>query len=340
MINIKQNYPLKKYNTLGIDVATRYWVEIKHLEELNELFSNEEYNKLPRLLLGGGSNILLTKDFEGIVIKLNVKGISKESENDDVVYIKALAGENWHDFVLWSLGQNFGGLENMSLIPGNVGTAPMQNIGAYGVEIKDVFHELEAFEIETGKIRTFSLEECQFGYRESVFKQELKGQYIITSVTFRLTKDNHKIKSSYGAIQEELTKKSIQEPTIQDISKAVIAIRESKLPDPNKLGNCGSFFKNPIIAKEHFQQLQSHYSDLGSYPIDEKNVKVAAGWLIEKAGWKGKRFGDAGVHEKQALVLVNYGSATGQAIFELSQKIIEDIDQKFQIRLEREVNLF
>lgn len=339
-MNIKQNHPLKKHNTLGIDVQTRYWVEINSVQELEKLFANSQYNTLPRLVLGGGSNIVLTKDFEGIVIHLSSKGISIEKEEQDFVYIKAEAGENWHEFVQWNLNQNFGGLENMSLIPGNVGTAPMQNIGAYGVEIKDVFHELEAFEMATGKIRKFSLEECKLGYRESVFKQELKNQYIITSVTFRLTKHNHVIKSSYGAIQEELAKQNIQNPSIQDISKAVIAIRESKLPNPSVLGNCGSFFKNPIISQKHFENLQQRYTDLVGYPINEDYVKVAAGWLIEKAGWKGKRFGDAGVHERQALVLVNYGNATGQAILNLSEKIMDDINQKFEIRLEREVNLF
>ncbi|MFV0531805.1 MAG: UDP-N-acetylmuramate dehydrogenase [Flavobacteriales bacterium] len=338
-MNVKQNQSLKKYNTFGIDVLTNYFVEINNLEELNELFSDEKYKSLPKLILGGGSNILLTKDFEGITIKINLKGIFKEKEEGDLVYIKASAGENWHQFILWNLNQNYGGLENLSLIPGNVGTAPMQNIGAYGVEIKNVFHKLDAYEIKTGEIKTFSLTDCQFGYRESIFKNTLKGQYIIVSVTFKLTKNHHVIKSSYGAIQEELTKKNIQNPTIQDISKAVIAIRENKLPNPEKIGNSGSFFKNPVISKKHSEKLQKQFSDLISYPVDDKHVKIAAGWLIEKAGWKGKRFEEVGVHDKQALVLVNYGNATGATVYNLSQDIIDDVKNKFQIHLEREVNI-
>lgn len=338
-MNIKQNQSLKKYNTFGIDVTADYFVEINSLEELNTLFSDSKYYNLPRLILGGGSNILLTKNFEGIVIQLNLKGIFEENTDEEFVYIKALAGESWHEFVQWNLNQNYGGLENLSFIPGNVGTAPMQNIGAYGVEIKDVFYALEAFEIATGKLKVFSLEECEFGYRESIFKNHLKGQYIIISVTFKLTKQHHIIKKSYGAIQSELEKEHIQNPTIQEISKAVIAIRKSKLPDPKQIGNSGSFFKNPIISKRHFEKLQRDYPDLTSYPIDEKNVKIAAGWLIDQAGWKGKRFGDAGVHTKQALVLVNYGKATGKNIYDLSQNIIDDIEAKFEIHLEREVNI-
>ncbi len=338
-MKIKQNQSLKKYTTFGIDVRAHYFVEINDLKALNSLFADSKYKSLSKLILGGGSNVLFTKDFEGIVIQLNLKGIFKENEDENFVYIKALAGENWHNFVQWSLNQDYGGLENLSLIPGNVGTAPMQNIGAYGVEIKDVFHELEAYEISTGKIHVFSLEECKFGYRESIFKTILKGQYVIVSVTFKLTKHNHIIKTSYGAIQEELEKKNIQNPNIQDVSKAVIAIRKRKLPDPKKIGNSGSFFKNPIISKKHHEKLQKQFPDLIAYPIDDDYVKIAAGWLIEKAGWKGKRFGDAGVHSKQALVLINYGSATGATIYELSQKIIDDIKNKFQIHLEREVNI-
>ncbi|APD07694.1 UDP-N-acetylmuramate dehydrogenase [Flavobacteriaceae bacterium UJ101] len=338
-MDVKQNESLKNYNTFGIDVKSDYFIEIHNLEELEELFSSSKYQSLPRLILGGGSNILLTKDFEGIVIKLNLKGITEEKKDEDFVYVKAEAGENWHEFVQWNLDQNYGGLENMSLIPGNVGTAPMQNIGAYGVEIKDVFHELEAFEIATGKRKVFSLKECEFGYRESIFKNNLKGQYVIVSVTFKLTRQNHVIKKSYGAIQSELEKEKIQNPTIQEISKAVITIRKSKLPDPKQIGNSGSFFKNPIISKQHFETLQKKHPNLNSYPINEGEVKIAAGWLIDQAGWKGKRFGDAGVHSKQALVLVNYGEATGKNIYDLSQDIIEDIQTKFQIRLEREVNI-
>lgn len=338
-MNIKQNQSLKEYNTFGIDVKATYFIEINHLEELERMFSDLKYQTLPRLILGGGSNILLTKDFEGIVIKLNLKGIQEENTSGNWVYVKAFAGENWHEFIQWNLSRNYGGLENMSLIPGNVGTAPIQNIGAYGVEIKDVLYELEAFEIVTGKRRIFSLKECEFGYRESIFKNTLKGQYIILSVTFQLTQQNHEIKKAYGAIQNELEKENIQNPTIQEISAIVTRIRESKLPNPNRIGNSGSFFKNPVVSKQHFEKLQKKYPQLTSYPVNEKEVKIAAGWLIDKAGWKGKRFGDAGVHTKQALVLVNYGEATGKNIYDLSENIIEDVETRFQIRLEREVNV-
>lgn len=338
-MNIKQNQSLKEYNTFGIDVKATYFIEINHLEELERLFSDLKYQTLPRLILGGGSNILLTKDFEGIVIKLNLKGIQEKNTSGNLVYVKAFAGENWHEFIQWNLSRNYGGLENMSLIPGNVGTAPIQNIGAYGVEIKDVLYELEAFEIATGKRRIFSLKECEFGYRESIFKNTLKGQYIILSVTFQLTQQNHEIKKAYGAIQNELEKENIENPTIQEISTIVTRIRESKLPNPNRIGNSGSFFKNPVISKQHFEKLQKKYPQLTSYPVNEKEVKIAAGWLIDKAGWKGKRFGDAGVHTKQALVLVNYGEATGKNIYDLSENIIEDVETRFQIRLEREVNV-
>jgi UDP-N-acetylmuramate dehydrogenase len=273
-----------------------------------------------------------------LVLKLNLKGIEIVSENEDFVKVKVNSGENWHEFVQWTLENDFGGLENLSLIPGNAGTAPMQNIGAYGVEIKDAMTELSALEIKTGEIKKFSNEECGFGYRESVFKNELKNQFIILDVSFKLTKRNHQLHTEYGAIRSELEKLNIQNPTIQDVSKAVINIRQSKLPNPKEIGNAGSFFKNPVISKAKFEELQKSYPNISGYPNGDE-VKVAAGWLIENAGWKGKRFGDAGVHEKQALVLVNYGNVTGQEIYDLSEKIIDDIFQKFGIRLEREVNI-
>lgn len=290
------------------------------------------------MLINGGSNMLLTHDFDGLVLKLNLKGIEIVSEDENLVKVKVNAGENWHEFVQWTLENDFGGLENLSLIPGNCGTAPIQNIGAYGVEIKDVMSELSALHIATAEVRVFTNEECKFDYRESVFKNELKGQYILLDVTFRLTKNNHKLNTSYGAIQSELDKLNIRNPTIRDISRAVINIRQSKLPDPKEIGNSGSFFKNPVISRSQFEKLQKQYPDISGY-ISGDEVKVAAGWLIENAGWKGKRFGDAGVHEKQALVLVNYGSATGQEIYDLSQRILDDILEKFGIQLEREVNI-
>ena len=335
---MQHNLSLKPYNTFGIDVTAEYFAEINSVDELQSIL--KEYNTVPLLILGGGSNIVFTKNVEGLVIRMNTKGIEKTKEDDTHVWVKVQAGENWHEFVQWSLTQNYGGLENLSLIPGNVGTSPMQNIGAYGVEIKDVFDSLEALEIATGAIKTFTLSDCAFGYRESVFKRELKGKYIIISVTYCLNKPPHTLHTSYGAIQHELESMKIENPTIQEVSKAVIQIRKSKLPDPKQIGNSGSFFKNPTVPKAIFQNLQQKYPSIPSYPIDEQTVKIPAGWLIEQSGWKGKRIGDAGVHTQQALVLVNYGNATGQEILNLSQQIIQDIQNQFGITLEREVNIY
>jgi UDP-N-acetylmuramate dehydrogenase len=270
-------------------------------------------------------------------VHLELKGIVVNDTKDNVVFVTVEAGENWHEFVLWCISQNYGGLENLSLIPGNVGTSPIQNIGAYGVEIKDVFHQLEAIEIDTGKTKIFKLNDCNFGYRNSVFKNELKGNYIITNVTFKLTKNSHRLNISYGAIKDFL--KNIEHPTLKDISDAVIAIRESKLPDPKKIGNSGSFFKNPIISIEHFKILQQKFPEIPHYIISEDEVKIPAGWLIEKSGFKGKRYGDAGVHKNQALVLVNYGNATGKEIYNLAEKIQQKIEADFNISLEIEVNV-
>lgn len=335
---ILQNKSLKSYNTFGLDVSAQYFVEANSSVEIINALDFAKENNQQIMLLNGGSNMLLTHDFDGLVLKLNLKGIEIISENEDFVEVKVNSSENWHEFVSWTLENDFGGLENLSLIPGNAGTAPMQNIGAYGVEIKDKMTQLSALEISTRKIRTFSNEECQFGYRESIFKNELKGQFIILDVSFRLSRQNHILNTSYGAIQSELEKLNIQNPTIQDVSKAVINIRQSKLPDPKDIGNSGSFFKNPVIPKSQFEELQKEFVNISGY-VSGEEVKVAAGWLIENAGWKGKRFGDAGVHEKQALVLVNYGKATGQEIFDLSQRIMDDILTKYGIQLEREVNI-
>lgn len=283
--------------------------------------------------------MLLTKDIDALVIHVNLKGKKIVQENDDFVWIECQAGENWHEFVLWTLEQNFGGLENMSLIPGNVGTTPVQNIGAYGSEIKDTMTQCEAMKIADGSLRTFSNADCHFGYRESIFKQEAKDQYIITSVTFKLTKRNHNIKTGYGDIQAELAKQGITQPTIQDVSRAVIAIRQSKLPDPKELGNSGSFFKNPVISKVEFDEVQKKFPEVKFFPVSETEVKVPAGWLIEQAGFKGMRVGDAGVHKNQALVLVNYGNATGAEILALSQNIQNTVREKFGISIEAEVNV-
>lgn len=337
-MKIVENQSLKPYNTFGLEVSAKYFIEAGSVQEIISALDFAKTNNLSKMLLNGGSNMLLTHDFDGLVLKLNLKGIEIVSETEDFVEVKVQSGENWHEFVKWTLQNDFGGLENLSLIPGNCGTAPMQNIGAYGVEIKDSMKELSALEIKTGEIKIFTNEDCKFDYRESVFKNELKNRFIITDVTFKLTKRNHKLNTSYGAIQSELEKLNIQNPTIQDVSHAVINIRQSKLPDPKEIGNSGSFFKNPVISKDRFEQLQKQFPDISGY-VSGEEVKVAAGWLIENAGWKGKRFGDAGIHEKQALVLVNYGNATGQEIYDLSQRILDDIFDKYGIQLEREVNI-
>lgn len=335
---IRQNVHLKAFNTFGMDVTAEYFATFSSVNELSAILNHNTVRQLPLLVLGGGSNLLLTKNVEGLVLKNELKGIETLQTAGDFVFVKAAAGEVWHNFVLYTIEHNLGGVENLSLIPGSVGAAPMQNIGAYGTEIKDTFYELEAYEIATGLVKKFNLEACEFGYRESVFKQSLKGQYIITSVTFRLTK-NPVLNTSYGAINDELLRQGITNPTIRDVSNAVIAIRRSKLPDPAKIGNSGSFFKNPVVLKTHFEKLKARFSDIPSYPVDETHVKLAAGWLIEKAGWKGKTFGNYGVHANQALVLVNYGGASGKQLYQLSQDILESIENQFGVKLEREVNI-
>lgn len=334
-MSTEKNISLKAYNTFGIDVRAKEFISVNTRNELKEIVSKSE----DFFILSGGSNLLLTRDIDKLVIHLNLKGKEVLKENERSVYVKVQAGENWHEFVVWCLEHDFGGVENLSLIPGNVGTAPMQNIGAYGVELKDFMHELEALEIQSGKIVTFKNKDCQFGYRDSIFKNHAKGKYIITSVTYKLTKHNHKLNTSYGAIQSELEKNGVKNPTIKDISKAVIAIRQSKLPDPREIGNSGSFFKNPVISKHQFRQLQHKHPKVPYYIVSETEVKVPAGWLVEQCGFKGRRWGDAGVHKKQALVLVNYGNATGLEIFELSQKIQKEVKERFQIDLEAEVNI-
>ncbi|UKM64781.1 UDP-N-acetylmuramate dehydrogenase [Flavobacteriaceae bacterium GSB9] len=336
-MQIEHNTSLKPYNTFGIDVMAKYFVSVKNIAELHEVLSSKNYAK--RLVLGGGSNILLTKNFDGLVIHINFKSIEIIAENDDFVTVKAAAGENWHEFVLWCINNNLGGVENLSLIPGNVGTAPIQNIGAYGVELKDVFDSCEAIALDTKKLKTFTKTECRFGYRDSIFKQEAKGKYIITSVNFKLTKRNHNLNVNYGTITTELEKNGVNTPTIKDISSAVIAIRESKLPNPKEIGNSGSFFKNPVISNQHFEKLLKNFNDAPSYRVSENEVKVPAGWLIEKAGFKGKRFGNYGVHKKQALVLVNYGGANGNNILKLSKLIQGTVKRIFDISIEAEVNI-
>ena len=336
---MQENISLKPYNTFGVDVQSKYFAEVCSLEELIETLKFSNSKKLPLLFLGGGSNILLTKDFEGIVIHLNLKGIHEEIINENEVLVTAKAGENWHQFVMFCLDKNYGGLENLSLIPGNVGTSPMQNIGAYGTEIKDIFESCKVLNLETLQIETFNLEQCKFGYRDSIFKQEGKGKYVILEVTFRLTRKNHKIDVEYGAIQSELEKMGITNPTIQDVSKAVINIRQSKLPDPKVIGNAGSFFKNPTIPISQFKALKQKFENIPGYPNGDF-VKVPAGWLIEQAGWKGKQIGNVASNQLQALVIINAtGTATGKEIFDFSTMIIDSVKEKFGIELEREVNI-
>ena len=334
-MNIIQNQSLKKYNTFGIDAKAKEFVAVNSISTLIEAIASTK----DLFILGGGSNMLLTQDIQKLVVHVNLKGIELIDENEDFVIVRAQAGENWHEFVLWCIDQNFGGIENLSLIPGNVGTTVIQNIGAYGVEIKDTMFSCEAPNRSTLEIETFTNVQCQFDYRESVFKNELKEQYIITAVSFKLSKKNHAVSTNYGAIEAELLKKNIQNPTLKEVSNAVIAIRQSKLPDPKELGNSGSFFKNPIISKTDYEKAKAVHPEMPHYVVSENSVKVPAGWLIEQAGFKGKRFGDAGVHKNQALVLVNYGTATGAEIVALSKNIQQTILDQFGIAIEAEVNI-
>ncbi|MBQ4803605.1 UDP-N-acetylmuramate dehydrogenase [Aquimarina sp. MMG015] len=336
-LKIEQNKSLKKHNTFGIDVKAKEFIKINSEKELIETLSIHKNKDI--FILSGGSNMLLTKDLESLVLYIAIKGISTAKQSDNHVLVSASAGENWHDFVQYCINNDYGGLENLSLIPGYVGSAPIQNIGAYGVELKDSFVSCETINLTTGKKRIFNKEQCSFGYRNSVFKSELKGRYIITKVTFKLSTKEHSLNTSYGAIENALKDKNINTPTIKDVSEAVIAIRKSKLPDPAIIGNSGSFFKNPVISIEAFNNLQTSYADIPHYQVDEQNIKVPAGWLIEQSGFKGKRWGDAGVHDKQALVLVNHNNANGQEILELSIKIKNTIKEKFDISLETEVNI-
>ncbi len=336
-MHIEQATSLKPYNTFGIEAKAKHFASPQSIEELKEVMSLKEYPE--KFILGGGSNMLLTKDINALVVHIDLRGIETLEETDNFIHIKAAAGENWHEFVLSCLKQNYGGLENLSLIPGNVGAAPIQNIGAYGVELKDVFVSCETLNVETLEMKTFDHEACHFGYRESIFKQELKGQYIITSVTFKLTKKDHVLNTMYGAIDSELQHMQISQPTIQDISNAVIAIRQSKLPDPKEIGNSGSFFKNPVISNEQLASLKLNFPDIPSYFVSGTEVKVPAGWLIEKAGFKGKTLGDYGVHRQQALVLVNYGNAKGIDILNLALLIQKTIYRIFNIHIHTEVNI-
>lgn len=335
---IKEDFSLHSFNTFHIDSVARYFTDVNSIETLRELIASGKLNENPLLILGGGSNLLFTGNFKGIVVHIISKGIDIISRSEDSVIVKAAAGENWHEFVTYCVNQGFGGLENLSLIPGNVGSCPIQNIGAYGVEVKDTILSVEAVDLQTGELLVFSKEECRFGYRDSIFKRDLKGKFVICSVTFEL-KLNPVVHLEYGAIKQELSAMGIENPTIGDVSKAVCAIRHSKLPDPKVLGNAGSFFKNPTIDQNFAEKLVETFPKMVSYQIGNSKVKLAAGWLIEQCGWKGFRDGDAGVHEKQSLVLVNYGNATGSNILTLAHRIQNSVYERFGVKLEMEVNV-
>lgn len=336
-MEIQHNISLKPYNTFGIDAKAKHFVQINRIEDLRQALELQEYPE--KFVISGGSNLLITRDIEALVLHINMKGIRIVRENKDEVVLNVMAGENWHHLVLWTLDKDYGGLENLSLIPGNTGTAPIQNIGAYGVELKDVFESCDAMEIASRKLVTFTREACEFDYRDSFFKKQGKEVYIITSVTIRLRKRNHELHTTYGAIDKELQKNGIKNPSIHDVSRAVIAIRQSKLPDPNVLGNSGSFFKNPVLDKTEFLQFQKNHPEAPYYTVSPSTFKVPAGWLIEQCGFKGKKFGDAGVHKNQALVLVNHGAATGAQILALAHRIQKEVQSKFGIKILPEVNI-
>ncbi len=346
-MQLQKNISLKPYNTFGIDVSAAYFADVYSKEELKTILSDDTFKDKQKLILGGGSNVLFTKNVDALVIHNQIKGIEIIKEDDNHVWIRSGAGEAWNDLVMYAVQHNYGGIENLSLIPGSVGAAPMQNIGAYGVELKETFVELEAIDIETAEQKTFVKEECMFGYRESIFKQEAKGKYIITSVTLQLNK-NPVFNTSYGAIEQELQKMNAQ-PNIKNISDAVCNIRRSKLPDPAKIGNAGSFFKNPTVNQEKFDQLISKFPSIPNYPSrfigtqlpnHPINYKLAAGWMIEQCGWKGKRVGNTGAHKDQALVLVNYGNATGEEIIAVAKQIQQSVKEKFDVDILPEVNVY
>ena len=334
VLNFQKDTSLLPYNTFGIDVKSKHFIDVKSIDELKAVLNQNQLQNL--LVLGGGSNLLLTKDFEGLTLRIQNRGIEIVEQDGRKARVKVAAGENWHDFVLWCLENDLGGVENLALIPGNVGAAPIQNIGAYGVELREVFESCEAISIDTGKVKIFKKDECDFGYRNSIFKNTLKGKYIIFSVQFNLNKPPHELNISYKGLSEKLEGKI---PNIQSIAQAVIEIRSSKLPNPKKIGNCGSFFKNPVISLIKFNDLKQQYPDIPHYPDQLDKIKIPAAWLIDTLGYKGYRNHEAGVHPNQALVLVNYGNATGAEIKKLAQQIRNKVKEKFAINLEFEVNI-
>ena len=333
-----KNHSLKNLNSFGVDVKAKLFAEVFSEEELIKLLSDETFKRENKFILGGGSNILFTKDFEGIIIKVSIYGIKLIEESPDSVLIEAGAGVKWDELVDFCVDKKFGGIENLTLIPGTVGAAPIQNIGAYGQELADTFFSLTGIVIESGEKKIFSKEECKFSYRSSIFKEELKNKLIITSVRFRLSR-NPKLNISYNTLREYLSERKISNPGLKDISKAVAEIRRSRLPDPSKIGNAGSFFKNPVLSEETFNKLKTEFPDLASFPSETGQVKVSAGWLIEKCGWKGKRLGEVGTSSDHALVVCNYGNASGAEILEFTMRLKEEVANKFGIKLEEEVNI-
>jgi UDP-N-acetylmuramate dehydrogenase len=337
-MNVGENYSLKSLNTFGLDVKARWFAEVNDLHELQTIIDDKRFASIQKMILGGGSNVLFTHDFNGLIIHNRIEGIDVLSDTANEAIVKAGGGLTWHSFVLFAIDHNYPGIENLSLIPGSVGAAPIQNIGAYGVELKKTFLELQAIDLRTGQLKIFKAEECRFGYRDSIFKHEAKNKYAITNVTFRFNK-NEQPNTSYGAIEEELKNKNITSPTIRDVSNAVIAIRQSKLPDPKVIGNAGSFFKNPEIPNSQFEKLKQTFPTISGYPAHDNKIKIASGWLIEQCGWKGKRIGETGMHAKQALVLVNYGNATGEELIAHAKNVQSSVKEKFGVELEMEVNI-
>ncbi|MFH5831149.1 UDP-N-acetylmuramate dehydrogenase [Halalkalibaculum sp. DA384] len=338
LMQLKENHSLKPYNTLGVEAKAEQFISIGTVDQLVQVLTDPNFRDIDKCVLGGGSNVLFRDDVKGLVLHISIKGIHKVREDKNHVWVRSGAGVIWHDLVLHCVERGWGGIENLSLIPGTVGAAPIQNIGAYGAELKDVFESLEAVETETGEVRTFTYDECRFGYRDSIFKNELKGKYIITHCTLRLSR-HPEVNTSYGAIQARLEERGVTDPTIRDISETVIDIRRSKLPDPDALGNAGSFFKNPVVSKEKYDQLKRRYPEIPGYPLEGPVVKVPAGWLIEETGWKGKVVGNAGTYHNQALVIVNHGGATGTEILQLAEKVKTAVHERFGIELEPEVNI-
>lgn len=335
---VETDVDLQPYNTLNISAKAKYFAKVKSESQLKEILMHPGSSDLQIIILGGGSNILFVDDYDGLVLHIEIMGREVIKETDEHVWLKIGAGENWHDIVRYCVEKGWGGIENLSLIPGTVGAAPIQNIGAYGVELEEVFEWLEAVDIEGRATRKYEKEHCEFGYRDSIFKGELKGIVIVTNVVLRLSK-NPELNTSYGAIQDKLEEKGISNPTIRDISDIVIEIRNSKLPKPETLGNAGSFFKNPVVKEQVYERIHQDYSDMPAYPMNENKFKIPAGWLIEETGWKGKVVGNTGTYEQQALVIVNHGGATGEEILQLSKEIRASVKDQFGIELVPEVNI-